>query len=184
MNRKRQNQIEQLASNLLRETGCYEYPPIDVELVARRKGIEVYRHQFSNDVSGLLMTKGDVTLIGVNENNNERRQRFTIAHELGHYTLGHQRQGFFLDSPDKYYTMFNFRNDQSSTGEFLQEREANAFAASLLMPIDLIMEVVSNLSIEVDVSDDSVNIVDLLAKSFNVSNQAMALRLSNIGTLW
>lgn len=184
MNRKRQSQIEDLAVSLLYETGCYTSPPIDVVKVAARKGIEIIEHDFGDDISGVLMTNPTGTYIGINKNNWPNRQRFTIAHELGHFVLGHQREGLFVDTPDKYFTIFNFRNAKSSTGEYLQEREANAFAAALLMPEKLIISYLEFIRDVVDVKDEGTDIVDLLAKQFMVSNQAMGLRLSNFSTLW
>ncbi|SFE52369.1 ImmA/IrrE family metallo-endopeptidase [Spirosoma endophyticum] len=183
MNHKRQNQIEQLAKGLLTETNCYSYPPINVIEVAKRKGIDIIDFHFGEEVSGVLITKNNKSTIGVNPDNSTVRQRFTIAHELGHYSLGHQRNGMFVDTPERYFTMFNFRNSNSSTGEHIQEREANAFAASLLMPRDLIFIVIEDLKSSFNVRSDE-DLLEELAKKFEVSTQAMGFRLSNLNTLW
>jgi Zn-dependent peptidase ImmA (M78 family) len=42
------------------------------------------------DVSGLLISKGGSTVIAVQETDSLSRQRFTIAHEIGHFHLRHQ----------------------------------------------------------------------------------------------
>lgn len=183
MNHKRQKQIEQLAKNLLTETNCYTYPPINVHEVARRRGINVVDFEFGDDVSGVLITERDKTTIGVNPNNSGVRQRFTVGHELGHYYLGHQRNGMFVDTPERYFTMFNFRDSNSSTGEFIQEREANAFAAALLMPRELIFQVIDDLKESFNVRSNE-DLFEQLAKTFEVSTQAMGFRLSNLNTLW
>ncbi|UFH57563.1 ImmA/IrrE family metallo-endopeptidase [Spirosoma sp. KNUC1025] len=189
MNHKRQKEIEQLAKNLLTETNCYSYPPIDVEEVARRKGIQIIRFDFGEEVSGVLITEKGTSIIGLNPENGHKRQRFTIAHELGHYILGHQRSGMFVDTPERYFTMFNFRNAASSTGELVQEREANAFAAALLMPLDLIQKVIDDLKDKIDIrsqTDESYedDFLVKLANAFNVSTQAMGFRLSTLNKLW
>jgi len=55
------------------------------------------------------------------------RQRFSIAHEIGHFIL-HQKQGqLFID---KTYKVF-LRDQLSSSGENIQEIQANQFAAAL-----------------------------------------------------
>ena len=68
--------------------------------------------------------------------------RFTIAHELAHYILHTKETKLFVDKQVLY------RDGKSSTGEILQEREANAFAASLIMPGKLITEEVEKLKHE------------------------------------
>jgi Zn-dependent peptidase ImmA (M78 family) len=184
MNHKRQNQIEQLAKNLLIETGCYTYPRIDVEKVASVKGLEVVHFGFGEDISGVLMTENGVSIIGVHNDHPPTRKRFTIAHELGHYFLGHQRNGGFVDTVERYYTMISFRNPASSTGEHLQEREANAFAAALLMPKDMLYQAMDSLERTLNLRATNINIAYDLAKKFEVSEQAMTFRLTNLNTLW
>jgi len=60
--------------------------------------------------------------ITYNANSLEARCRFSIAHELGHYVLEHR--------PISFSELFN--GDLSRDAR--QEREANIFAAELLMP--------------------------------------------------
>ena len=61
----------------------------------------------------------------VNRDDSPRRQNFTIAHELGHWTLGHQ--------PEDYDAMFRQTNEEKRYNPI--EKEANCFAANLLMPV-------------------------------------------------
>jgi Zn-dependent peptidase ImmA (M78 family) len=101
-----------------------------------------------------------------------RRQRFTIAHELGH---------FFLHSRDEHVTkapMVMLRSGASSTGLISEEIQANQFAAELLMP----REAVGLLVEEYDIIDDDV--IDSLACNFEVSPQAMAIRLGKLGYIY
>ncbi|MFC5409129.1 ImmA/IrrE family metallo-endopeptidase [Larkinella bovis] len=191
MNKKRQKQIEELALSVLKETGFYPEPldnysdflPIDVEKVAKKKNIEVLGVDFTIGVSGVFLHDGEKAQIGYSNNNKPNRQRFTIAHELGHYVLGHQRKGVFVDTPDKYFTIL-FRDENSSTGEFLQEREANAFAAALLMPKEIILEIMKNILDYCDFREEENDVVKELAKRFGVSIQAMSFRLSNLDLTW
>ncbi|OJW71572.1 MULTISPECIES: ImmA/IrrE family metallo-endopeptidase [unclassified Spirosoma] len=180
MNRKRQKQIEELATQVLMETGCYR-TPVDVNLIAAKKGVNISPYDFGEDVTGVLILEGDKATIGVNKNNNnnDQRRRFTIAHELGHFILQHQRSGVFVDTPTQYFTIL-YRDSKSSTGEHLQEREANAFAAALLMPEKLVMNYLNNTKFDFKKDD----IIQLLAKEFDVNPQAMSFRLSNLGLVW
>jgi Zn-dependent peptidase ImmA (M78 family) len=93
------------------------------------------------------------------------RQRFTIAHELGHLLL----------HKDEVHIDRAFRNSISSQAIDANEIEANRFAAELLMPFHLLKnEDISN----IDVEDES-SLRDL-ARKFKVSLQAMTLRVTNI----
>jgi Zn-dependent peptidase ImmA (M78 family) len=70
------------------------------------------------------------------------------------------------------------RNDISSQGTDIAEREANFFAASLLMPKDFIEK---DLEAEesIDFLDDKL--IHDLARKYGVSTQALVNRLKNLG---
>lgn len=89
------------------------------------------------------------------------RQRFTIAHELGHVLLGHVSKGKKAKRDDN----FNPRGDWD-------EVDANAFAAELLMPEAHVREKVRT---ETNISE--------LARFFGVSPTAIRNRLKNLGIL-
>jgi Zn-dependent peptidase ImmA (M78 family) len=156
--------------------------PIPVEEIAKRLDIKISYEPFEGDlsVSGLLYRDNSHTIIGVNSNESDKRQRFTIAHELGHFIL-HEGDQLHVDHNFKV----NFRNSVSSQGSNSNEIEANAFAASLLMPEHLISEAYeTTISNGVDpFSDDHSEEVALLAKLFNVSQTAMLIRLGKLGLL-
>lgn len=191
MNLQRQKQIEEVAGDLLRRTGCYpasfndliDDQGISVTTVAGKIGVDLKKYDFGEDISGVLLRDGDKAQIGYAANNGEKRQRFTIAHELGHYSLNHQRKGVFVDTPEKYFALFR-RND-SSAGEDFQEREANAFAAALLMPIGLVREGISYfLSSDDAPRSEDFMLVPKLSKRFFVSDLAMSYRLTNLNSVW
>lgn len=183
MNRKRQKQIEDTAKDILIRTGSYN-APVDVIQVVGKLGVSLEGYDFGDDVSGVYINEGSKTIIGFNNTNGEKRQRFTIAHELGHSVLGHKRDGLFVDNPSKYFTIL-FRDNDSSTGEYLQEREANAFAAALLMPKELIENAIREYYSADDFpKDEEFNLIEKLCKKFNVSSQAMSFRLTNLDMSW
>lgn len=188
MTNKRRKQIEEVAVELLKDVGCYPSDitselPIDVHRVVRAKNIGLVEYDFGEDVSGVLLYNGVEATIGFSSNNGLNRQRFTIAHELGHFILGHQRKGVFVDTPDKYFPPL-FRNNESSTGESLQEQEANAFAASILMPETLLLDQIDLIQRQGQYLIEDYNIADVLARYFGVSAQAMTFRLNRLNTSW
>lgn len=155
--------FERRATRLLREHGVVS-PPVDVEGVARALGISVNYERLDNDVSGLMLVENSVAKIAVNESHHRNRQRFTLAHEIGHVLLHAKDDRVFVDRRF-------FRNEWSSTGELREEIEANAFAAALLMPKSFIKK---HLNAEGGITDIDVF---RLATQFEVSEQAMTLRL-------
>jgi len=60
-------------------------PPVDPQAVAEDLDVLVVAWELPNEISGILMVDGGLACIGVNEAHPETRQRFTVAHELGHH---------------------------------------------------------------------------------------------------
>ncbi|MHC5903320.1 ImmA/IrrE family metallo-endopeptidase [Streptomyces sp. S6] len=166
---------EQAAGRLLAEAGELA-PPISVERLAEHLGIVVSRSAFKDgDVSGMLIRQdGRAPVIGVNDVHSDRRQRFTIAHELGHFLL-HPGREIVLDRPVRV----NLRDKTSSMATDREEIEANAFAANLLMPAGLVRLELQRLP--VDVRQDPERCTGALAAVFGVSESAMGFRLINLG---
>ncbi len=151
--------------------------PVDPEAVAKSLDLQVDKRPLG-DVSGLLITGEGRALICVNSVGETRqRQRFTIAHEIGHFYLGHQ----FETGEHVHVDRGNFisaRSGRSSTGVDPKEVEANQFAAALLMPAPLVEAEAAKLAGDGPLLDQHVA---QLAKSFDVSEQAMTIRLSALG---
>ena len=112
-------------------------------------------------------------MIGYNRSHVPVRQRFTIAHEIGHYVLHRKSGDLFIDRHHKVFA----RDKSSSRGEDEKEVEANAFAAALLMPEELVEEELDRIGF--DLGDEAD--VRELANKFNVSTQSMLFRLTNLG---
>ena len=139
--------------------------PVPVEKIARKLGIQVRYAPFDGDISGMAYIKDGVSLIGVNNLHNPNRQRFTLAHELGHLLL-HPRELQRQVHLDK--GSLN-RDTLSSQGTDRYERAANAFASELLMPARFLANVL-------DLEDEEA--VGRLARKFRVSLAAMYYRLN------
>ena len=148
--------------------------PIDVEALARDAGASVIRHKYERgDISGMLLREPGRVIIGVNSAPTSVRQRFTIAHELGHLEL-HRGRALIMDVPVRV----NFRDHTSSLASDREEMEANRFAASLLMPADLLVTLARKTNVQ-----DIDALIATLAKRFRVSSEAMSYRLVNLGML-
>lgn len=166
-------QIEQRAQNILRESDAYRVP-IPLDLVFNHLGLIAQARALA-DASGVLVVEGGRGVIGYNAMHSSVRQRFTMAHEIGHYVLHVKDKQPHLFIDRSVYR----RDDESSTGSDHQEVEANKFAAALLMPAELVRSEVEKHGLDLDDEDD----VGALAKRFNVSTAAMSFRLGNLGLL-
>lgn len=168
----RRRRIESLIERLLATYRVCE-APVPVERIAKSKGARIFYQSLEDDVSGFLYRDKTQTVIGVNTHHAPVRQNFTAAHELGHLLL-HDQEQFHIDREFRV----RLRDDVSSQGTDEAEREANLFAASLLMPRQFLEEDLEE--------EDSVNLLDDdflsdLARKYGVSTQALVNRLKNLG---
>lgn len=141
--------------------------PVDVDYIADCLGVRVEK---SEGIDGDWNISGKFSLDSVtsqpvctiNSCDTEQRQRFTLAHELAHYYLGHGDQ---IDRTENLY-----RNSDKYLPHL--EREANQFAAEILMP---------RLAVNYMISHEKVFDIPELARAFDVSEIAMYYRLKNLG---
>ncbi len=166
------SRAEREAIALLESNGITS-PPVPVEQIAKKLGVRIRRESFAGELSGALLRGDDgKPAIGVNDWHAGVRQRFTIAHELGHLQL--HSDALFVDGVLR-------RDEESSMAIKTHEIEANAFAAELLMPrILLVPELEAQLP-RSGKSADIGRLIRKLAQLFEVSEQAMQFRLVNLG---
>ncbi len=165
--------IEEITEQLIKNNNIIS-TPIDPIEISKILGVNVQPAVLESDISGLFVIKDNMAYIRYNKNEkNKKRNRFTIAHELGHFVL-HKNIPLIIEKSNKERALY--RDNLSTTGEEKREREANAFAASLLMPKFLIEKEISDLP-------EKKDIVPRLANKFNVSDDAMTFRLINLGLL-
>jgi Zn-dependent peptidase ImmA (M78 family) len=150
-------------------------PPVDVAAIARKEGARVVFQDLESHVSAVLVQKDKTATIGVNALHHPNRQRFSIAHELGHYLMHADRPTVFVDE-----MLVHFRADATSEPADPREIEANAFAAALLMPGDWITDDLRRRDIDALFGDLSLQ---RLARRYSVSQQALTIRLMNLGFL-
>ncbi len=123
-------------------------------------------------LSGLLLpAKRRIWVNATESRRSPGRRAFTIAHEIGHWQLhcgpGHEADERFCRSGDVGATSAQLRQSPAL------EREANRFAAALLMPEHLVRS---------EVRARGVNVL-ALAAAFGVSGQAMQIRLEALRLL-
>ncbi len=140
-------------------------PPVDVYEIARNYDIDVNEARFPEaykHISGFITPKDNRATMYVNETDAEPRRKFTVAHELGHWLL-HKNE--ILSDPSKsvlYRIALGKLNDDP------MEREANAFAAELLVPMEFFKKMEKGRS------------QDELAKTFGVSAEVIGYRKKNL----
>ncbi|MDD4412471.1 MAG: ImmA/IrrE family metallo-endopeptidase [Patescibacteria group bacterium] len=151
--------------------------PVDIESIAKSMGIDVTKIEFSKDeISGAIKMKGKQgnPIIAINQNHCIERQRFTIAHEIGHFVL-HSIDNMHIDSAGVY---FRDSNASSSTTN-LKEAQANQFAAEILMPRGLVIKDLQG-DFKLKNNNEDIMTIAKLAKKYNVSQQAMMIRIGGL----
>ena len=136
--------------------------PLDVAELSRVLGIKMSFEPMQGEDSGSLkkVKKTGEWIMKVNSLHHPNRQRFTIAHELGHF-IKHSMQC------DEFSDAAFFRNGETNP----MEADANAFAAELLMPASSFRSYIENESSE----------VDDIADHFQVSALAVRIRAKQLG---
>jgi Zn-dependent peptidase ImmA (M78 family) len=167
---KLKSTIEQHIKDLTKD--CYDQHMLLLEKLCAKLNLKCFESDFDDDkVSGLLMKDEgkDSYSIYVNKKHPLSRNRFTIAHEIGHYLsyLNNsysekelKDNGQFTD----YSMMWRHENIKSKA-----ETEANLIAAKILMPEDKVAAFMQqNMTPEE------------MAKLFYVSPSAMTIRLKTL----
>jgi hypothetical protein len=151
-----------------------------IQGLARRLGLRVDEENLPNELSAVLLRSPNCGSpsgyrIAVNRRHSPERQRWSIAHEIGHYVLHKDDPDFEVIVDDQEYGVVvplvaPVGNSYRSNRRSRLESEAESFAASLLMPPKLVRL--------------SINFrrlcIPKLAQEFYVSEQAMRRRVSEI----
>lgn len=172
------SEIEKQALETLRSANALT-APVDVQKVAEHLGAKVRYEQLEDKVSGVLIVKGDEKHIMINAAHPVTRQRFTLAHEIGHLQL-HDVQGrLFIDTALRVYQRVgashsSIYQEPGSITTPKEERQANIFASALLMPQALLQRA----ALDHDLFDELD--ITSLAGAFGVSEQAMSIRLQQL----
>ena len=165
--------IARLSKDLYAKNGDLYGPHLDIDTLLIRLNIQKEEKILDENISGAAIINGGKRRILINISEPDNRRRFTACHEIAH-CLAHSDQALSVD----VQSITLLRDPNSSNGENWREVEANRLAAALLMPEELLHTEFA-LSKEF-YSTDSLVVQDL-AHKFQVSEQAMLIRLGSIG---
>jgi Zn-dependent peptidase ImmA (M78 family) len=158
------NRAQAEAEKILKKYGT-KHPPVDPEAIAESMGVDVvyahFKEPHDQEVSGFIELEPSPRIV-VNAAIHPNRKTFTIAHELAHFVLhkDYARSGNYRILP---------RRNEYNGNKPDEEREADAFAANLLVPNGELKRYASLAS------------VHELARMFLVSDQVISNRLRHIG---
>ncbi len=137
-------------------------PVVDVVKIADDNKIKIEEIKMPEKYSGVAgFYDKNKKIIYVNIEDKPVRKQFTIAHELGHVLLGHKN----------YDVLFRIPNETARYSK--DEREANSFAANLLMPEFMVKEYLNKYNLK---KGDYVKMSEI----FGVPVTAMKVRLERL----
>lgn len=152
------------AEELLQSLGVTEPAEIDLEAIAWTLGVKV-KYQPLDGCEARILGAGDSAIVTVNNQCSFGRQRFSIAHELGHWKY-HRGQIMVCRSDE----IGNFGNNSAPA-----EKHADKYAANLLMPRYLFVPALRKFR---QLSFDTIR---KISDMFSVSMTAAAIRCVEMG---
>ena len=168
-------EIRNYAEQLSKQYNPEGFSPYPFENIQRdKKELKILlTEKLPDSVSGVIgfLPEESAFVILVNKTKPSTRSNFTIAHELGHYFL-HQdeiKKEMIVDG-DNVLDRAGMLYRQDNVLSTKLETEANNFAASFLMPADLVKK-----------AWEKLKDVEECAQVFNVSVEAITIRLSRLG---
>ena len=139
-------------------------PPVRLPELARALGVPIKAATLGPGISGEIRPSGDGNgfVIRINRHDPQKRQRFTVAHELAHFLLHRDEIGNGIEDDVLYRSSLSDK----------RERQANRLAADILMPAALLTEA-KEAAEEKGVGDVALYLADLFA----VSEAAMRIKV-------
>ncbi|MEO9601183.1 ImmA/IrrE family metallo-endopeptidase [Parasphingorhabdus sp.] len=140
----------------------WDKTPVPINEIICDIGLPIEYKPLPDDISGYIERENGDYRIVVNANHAQTRQRFTAAHELGHYIYHRDLLGEGVGDNRAYRTEGTDRPNMNIRP--IHERQANSFAANVLMPKHRLVDVAGETTLG-------------LANRFGVSQEAMRIRL-------
>lgn len=157
----------QEADTLLRELDVAQDAPIDVFALIEQLGLELVFNNLRT-ILGALLRHGDGGGIMLSTQRGAAVQRYTAAHEIGHWVLGHEAA---CDTEADLYSPSNDR-----------EQLAQVFASQLLMPPPLVYAAAAQYGVS-DSATATGNLVYLMARDIGASYEAVVRQLDNLSVI-
>lgn len=136
-------------------------PPTPIEEIIAHEQLRIVPRSWgkNNAVGALLFRKQRV--IAINRDDPKRRQRFSLAHELGHYALHHDAENTEWGTVDIDHPpdddAFPEGAATAQHGNKVHEQEANAFASEILVPKEFLLQLKPKRKKNADAADESLN---------------------------
>lgn len=156
----------QHAEALIAELGISEPKELDVDAIACDQGVDVFYERLAGCEASLVGFNSHA-IATINPSGNRGRERFSVAHEVGHWTL-HRGQSFRCRVDDPAANLASNRP---------LEKEADTFASHLLMPGPLFNPIVKSFG------RPGFKQLSEIGAQFDTSLMATTLRLVNVNTL-
>jgi Zn-dependent peptidase ImmA (M78 family) len=106
--------------------------PLDIVALVEAEGLRLVQVEEDTNTAGVLYPKSREIIVN-GKGRHLVRQRFTIAHELGHWVLAHHKRGPLVTDLEGFDGRYG-NEILSHSGKDSREQEANVFAAELLVP--------------------------------------------------
>jgi Zn-dependent peptidase ImmA (M78 family) len=150
---------EQEASKIIEKYGISSPEDIRLEDIAYDLGVNILEGELKGAAGSLVRIGDNATIRVSNDDSYEYRKRFSIAHELGHFSLNH---GISIQRICSDEDMMNWYKKN-------EETEANFFAGELILPESLIKK-------KCDVAEVDFRPIKQIAQEFKASLTATAIR--------
>lgn len=154
------------AQEIISELGITSPEEIDIEAIAFDGGVSVLYEQL-NGCEATLVGYGERAIATISPSSSRGRERFSIAHEVGHWHL-HRGRSFRCRVDD-------FVQNFGSNADF--EKEADNFASNLLLPTNIFQPIIKA------ITRPGLKELKDVADNFQVSLQAVSIRLATLDTL-
>jgi Zn-dependent peptidase ImmA (M78 family) len=151
---------EAKAADLIKFYGITRPEHIQLEDIAFAQGVRILKGPLEGAAASLVRYRNKATIRISDRETDHGRIRFSTAHELGHFILGHGHSIYLVCSNKDIHDWYNQKN---------QETEANFFASELLLPKTLVEK-------RCDVAKVSFKPIRAIAEDFSTSLIATAIK--------
>lgn len=157
---------KEMAKRTIKKYGL-DTVPINLDVIFEKEGYKKVEINKPNGVDGSIThIPGKGTFVAINVAKPINRIRFTLAHELGHIILNHDKRDVY--DGEKYRELEDICEDELPSCAPAKETEANVFASELLIPLDQLKKYAKQ-------GYD----LEKLADIFQVSKHAMSIAYNN-----
>lgn len=137
--------------------------PTDLKVICGSLGLEYVELDDPNELDGAVLEMNGTRVAMLNRAKPFIRARFTLAHELGHIFLNHGKREFYDAEAAR-----ELGENAPENAKPPKEREADAFASELLIPMEQLKRYQSELKN-----------LEKLVGIFQVSRPAMSIAIAN-----